>query len=536
MSQPRPWRAVDPDLFRFTTTELRDLHVGLMAAFDQAAIVAPTLNLDQVRGALRTAGWEEWVDDASLQRALAALVGWGLLDVTQDHGAVYSTPEEFERKNLQWSLTPRGEAGISGLLHALDRLQHAVGLQPAVLDAIGDGLGDLADLLGQPATDALDARIHLRLAEVEGHHKSLLASVRQFNGHLQRLIREEASDASVFADVKAKTVSYLKEYVDGVEGRQQRLAAAVERLAEVGVATLFDRALRGANLAPVAGGDPAPAWIEQRRQTWGALRAWFAPDDGGVPLIEGLSDTARSAIIELLRVLERRWDDKRRSVSVANDFRQLARWFAAAAGEDEAQALFRAAFGLWPARHAHLLPRDGEERAPSTGWAEAAPVDVAPALRSSGSLSIRGRPRRVEDPSRDRAWRQRRQAEALAAHDELRASLATPGRVPLSSFQRLPVEAFDELLDLLATGLEAPQAEDDSRRALSIDGSVEVVLWPPADDESAVIDTDDGRFQGPDFDVSITLAAGSDGHVTLAAGSEASAVRPAIRQAEATGA
>lgn len=514
MTQQRPWRAVDPDLFRFTTTELRDLHIGLMSAFDQAAIVAPALNLDQVRAALRAVGWEEWVDDPSLQRALAALVGWGLLDATQDHGAVYSTPEEFERKNLQWSLTPRGEAGISGLLHALDSLRHAVGLQPAVLDAIGDGLGDLADLLEQPFTDALDARIHLRLAEVEGHHSSLLVSVRQFNGHLQRLLREEAADESVFADVKAKTVSYLKEYVDGVEGPQQRLAVAIERLTDAGVATLFDRALRGANLAPVAGGDPAPAWIDRRRQRWEALRAWFAPTDADAPRIEGLLDIARSAIIELLRFLERRWDNKRRSVSVANDFRRLAGWFAAASGEDEAQALFMAAFGLWPARHAHLLPLDGEERAPSTGWTQASPVDVAPALRSSGSLSFRGRARRVDDPSRDRACRQRRQAEALAAHDDLRASLVTPGRVPLSSFGRLPVEAFAELLDLLSTGLDAPRAEDGSRRALSIDGSVEVVLWPPPGGELVAIETDDGRFGGPDFGVSIILSAGSDGFVS----------------------
>ena len=510
MSQLRPWRAVDPDLFRFTTTELRDLHIGLMSAFDQAAIVAPALNLDQVRGALRTVGWEEWVDDASLQRALAALVGWGLLDATQDHGAVYTTPEEFERKNLQWSLTPRGEAGISGLLHALDSLKHAVGLQPAVLDAIGDGLGELADLLDQPSTDTLDARIHLRLAEIEGHHSSLLVSVRQFNGHLQRLLREEAADDSVFGDVKAKTVSYLKEYVDGVEGPQQRLAVAIERLAEAGVATLFDRALRGANLAPVAGGDPAPAWIGRRQQHWEALRAWFAPTDAGVARIEGLLDIARSAIIELLRVLERRWDNKRRSVSVANDFRTLAGWFTTASGEDEAQALFSAAFGLWPARHAHLLPVDGEERAPSTRWAEAGPVDVAPALRSSGSLSFRGRAARVDDPSRDRAWRQRRQAEALAAHDDLRASLTTRGRVPLSSFGRLPVDAFDELLDLLATGLDAPQTEDGSRRALSIDGSVEISLWPPTDGTLVAIETDNGRFGSPDFGVSITLTDGPE--------------------------
>ena len=149
MSQLRPWRAVDPDLFRFATTELRDPHIGLMSAFDQAAMVAPAPN--QVRGALRTVGWEASVDDASLQRALAALVGWGLLDATQDHGAVYTTPEEFERNNLQWSLTPKGEAGIS----ALDSLKHTVGLQPAVLDAIGDGLAEVADLLDQPSNRRL---------------------------------------------------------------------------------------------------------------------------------------------------------------------------------------------------------------------------------------------------------------------------------------------------------------------------------------------------------------------------------------------
>jgi uncharacterized protein (TIGR02677 family) len=506
MSQHRPWRDADPDLFRFTTTELRDLHIALMAGFDQSAILAPALNLDQVRAGLRNVGWDDAVDDEVLTRALSALTGWGLLEATQDHGAFYSTPEEFERKNLQWSLTPRGEAGISGLLHALDSLRHAVGLQPAVLDAIGDGLNDLADMLAQPSTDALDARIHLRLAEVEGHHAALLASVRQFNGHLQRLLREETADESVFADVKGKTVSYLKEYVDGVEGPQHRLASAIDRLAGAGVADLFDRALRGANLAPVAGGDPAPSWLEKRLQHWQALRAWFAPVDGATPRIEGLLDIARSAIIELLRVLERRWDNKRRSASVANDFRRLAGWFAGAPGDAEAQQLFGAAFGLWPARHAHLLPLDGEQRAPWLGWAEADPVDVAPALRTSGSLAVRGRPRRVDDPRQTRALRQRLQAESLAELDGIRLSLTTAGRVPLSSFAGLSVRVFGELLDLLATGLEAAKGEDGTRRALSIDGSFEVILWPPIGNELTSLQTDDGTFGCPDFGVSISFA------------------------------
>ena len=204
----RAWRAIDADLFRFTTTDLRDLHVALMTAFEDAAVLAPALNLEHVRAALTASGWDEPVADDVLQRALEALVQWRLLESTQDHGAHYATPEEFERKNLQWSLTSRGEAAIGGLLHALDALRHAVGLQPAVLDAIGDGLTDLDELLsaGEPGTDA---RIHIRLAEVEGHLASLVASVRQFNGHLQQLVREDATDDGIFVDVKRRTVAWV---------------------------------------------------------------------------------------------------------------------------------------------------------------------------------------------------------------------------------------------------------------------------------------------------------------------------------------
>ncbi len=378
-----------------------------MSAFEDAAVTAPAINLDQVRNALAATGWDERVEDDLLERALGSLVGWGLLEATQDHAAHYATPEEFERKNLQWSLTRRGEAAIAGVLHALDELRHAVGLQPAVLDAIGDRLVELAHLLASPGTAEADARVHVQLAEVEGHLAALVASVRQFNGHLQRLLREDATQDAVFADVKRRTVAYLEEYVDGVERRHRRLVTAVERLAALGVATLLDRALAGANLAPVAGGDQAPVWLAERNRRWQALRAWFAPADGETPRIAGLLDIARTAIVELLRVLERRWDHRRRSASVANDFRRLASWFAAAPGDAEAHRLFGAAFGLWPARHAHLSPNDGEARAPTTSWAEAEPVDVAPALRTTGSVAARGRVRPVADPATIRATRQR---------------------------------------------------------------------------------------------------------------------------------
>jgi uncharacterized protein (TIGR02677 family) len=505
MAEPRPWRAVDPDLFRFTTTDLAPIHLAVMAAFEQSAVLAAALNIDQVRAALARSGWDEPMGDDSLHQVLDALTRWRLLEATQDHSAHYATPEEFERKNLQWSLTPRGEAAVGGVLHAVEALRHAVGLQTAVLDAIGDDLGALADLATQSRSAEADARIHIQLSQIERHLTALVKAVRQYNGHLQRLLREDGSDDEVFADVKRRTVTYLEEYVAGVERPQRRLAVAIDRVESLGLATVFDRALAGANLAPVADGDPNPAWLADRERHWRALRAWFAPEDASPALVAGLLDVARTAIVELLRVLERRWDSRRRSASIAHDFRALARWFAAAPGEEEAHRLFAAAFGMWPARHAHLSSPDGEGRVPNSSWTETEPVEVAPSLRSNGSVTNRGRPRPVADPAQVRAARQRAQAEALATHDATRAALVTGGTVRLTSFGRLPVPEFAELLSLLAAGLEAPVDADGARRALSADGRVEVVLSDPRDGRIAAVETDDGSLHGPDLLVSIRL-------------------------------
>lgn len=506
MTEQRQWRGADADLFRFTTTERRDLNIAVMTAFERASTLEPALNLDRVREGLAVVGWDLPLEDNGLEQVLDALVGWRLLDVSQDHGAHYSSPEDFERKNLQWALTRRGEAAVGGLLHAVETLRQTVGLQPAVLDAIGDALHDLAALLEQSPTDATDGRVHVLLAQVESQLGGLVGSVRQFNGHLQRLLREDALEDAVFSDVKRRTVAYLEEYVAGVERPQRRLRDGVVELGARGPDALFQRALAGANLAPMGEEDPGPAWIAERRRRWSSLRAWFAPEDGTAPRIEGLLDIARTAIVELLRVLERRWDRRRRrSASVAHDFRQLASWFAELPGDAEAHRLFGAAFGLWPSRHAHLPPPDGTEVATSQSWLDAAAVEVAPALRATGSLTNRGRVSPIRDPALARASRQREQALALAAQVALQTSLLTGEEIRLSSLPNLTPQGFAELLTLLGAALAAPVGTDGRRRALSVDGRVEVALRNTGVDRQVALRTRAGVLRGPDLWLSIHL-------------------------------
>lgn len=507
-SGDRPWRRLSADLFEFTTTDLRELHTAVLAVFDEAAVLQPALRLEQVRAALEDARWDDPLEDERLLYSLGQLVEWGLLDVTQDHAAHYATPEEFERRNLQWSLTPAGEAAIGGVLFAIAQLRRAVSLQPAVLDAIADALGDLHGLMTDGGVDGADApRVATTLSTVENHHESMVASLRQFNRHLQRLLRDDGTDDDVFLDVKRRTVEYLQEYVSGIERRLRRVGLAVDRLhREVGVTVLHDVALRGANLAPLAGEDPAPGWLAERAKRWEAICAWFDPSRSGERRMSTLLDVANSAVVQLLRVLERRWEARRRSASIADDFRALAGWFAAAESDDDAHALFNAAFGAWPARHAHLVHVDEEAVATTASWLDAPPVEVAPSLRTSGSTAHRGRVAPVGDPAVVRARRQRRQAEELARHDGLREALLTGGRVPLSRFGVLDGATFRELLDLVALALSSVPASDGSRRAASSDGRVEVVLWPPErPGASARLRVAEGILTAPDYGVVIDL-------------------------------
>ena len=474
----RGWRQVPPTMFQFTTTDLAALRIAVLQAFHDAAVHEPTLTRDQVVVGLRDVGWDEPLDDDGLDAALAALVGWQLLEATQDHAARYATPEEFERRNLRWALTPTGQAAIAGVLHSLDVLRRTVSLQPATLDAIGDGLADLVELVRRD--DVPDARITTRLTEVEHHVQSLVDNVREFNRILNRLQRDDATTDEVFLDVKQRVTTYLQEFVDGVARPAARIARLIDDLdRDPGLSVLRQRALTGANLLQFDEHDPATAWLDERARRWEALVEWFAPADGRTAQIDRVLGMARQAILSLLRVLERRWEARRRTASLRDDLLTLARAFATVPTDVDAHRLFGAAFGMWPSRHHHLLPDDPGDTPSGTSWLDAPSVPVAAILRTSGSTSHRGRPAAVRDPALARAHRQAAQAAELARRESVRRQLLTDGTVDLADLGDLEPAGFDALLELLSVALAASRATDGVRRATSIDGQVEIELHPP---------------------------------------------------------
>ncbi|MGW4977166.1 TIGR02677 family protein [Streptomyces mirabilis] len=499
------WR-VPGDMFRFTTGERAPLYGAILRAFGEAnERLVTALSLDEVRERLRGVGWFDALTDDDLVAALKQLREWRLLDAMQNHAGNYRTAEEYERRNLQYSLTRRGEAAFAGVQHALSVLASSGALQTAVLDAIADRLHALAELLAEPGSS--DRRIFTTLQELEGHLDALRGNTKQFNGELQRLLHADAADLAVFHEVKAATVAYLQEFLSHLDQRAHAIAGAVARVEELGVDGLRARALAGAELPPLAGSDPGADWLRTRKARWEGLRAWFLPEDGSPARVEQLHHVARRAIVTLLQVLDRITQTRQKSSSAAEDFRELARWFAAAPTQEDLHRLWATAFGLGSARHAHLVHPDPETVPVSESWRDAPPVEVSALLRTSGRTERFTRTGRVRDVGAVKAARAERAREERAQLEAAWDLLRTSAPVRLSDFGRLDHEVFERLLDLLGRALAVRPDAAGLRRAVTGDGRVEVLLRP-ADvrQAQAELRTPRGRMTAPDFSVEIRPA------------------------------
>ena len=495
---------VPGDLFAFAGAGRSDLYVSVLHAFSQASERLETaLSLDDVRARLRTVGWLDVLSDDDLTKSLDQLRAWRLVDITQNHSENYRTAEEYERRNLRYSLSRAGEAAFAGVTHALAVLASTGALQTAVLDAISDKLGALVHL----AESGTDRQLFVALTELEGHLEALRANTTQFNGELQRLLRADsggASDLDTFNEVKASTVIYLQEFVTDLEHRAGGIATRIAAVEAHGIALLRQRALAGADLPRLVGPDPGPAWLEHRRARWEGFRAWFAPEDTAQPRVEQLHLVARRAIVTLLQVLDRITESRRRATSAAADFRELARWFSVVPGQDDLHLIWSTMFGLTSSRHAHLAHPDPELVSSVTPWAQAPAVEVSPLLRSAGRTERFSRTGRVRDVAVVRAERAERARSERAELEAAWSHLDTGGPIRLSAFGRLDHAVFERLLDLFGRALSGAPGPAGVRRAVTSDGRVEIVLRRPPDGATAVLTTPRGRFAGPDYEVEIT--------------------------------
>jgi len=248
--------------------------------------------------------------------------------------------------------------------------------------------------------------------------------------------------------------------------------------------------------------------LDAWRNRWRGLDDWFTSRDAGHPsqarLLRQAAVTAIKQLIDAVGLLnERRSGRSDRSA----DFRVLARWFAEAPDDEAAHRLWRAAFGLCPARHLSVTSETADawhDLGNGTAWADAPPIHISPQLRKTGVYERRGQPNRVRDRSADRDLL-RRQADREAAETAAaRRRLRTDGPTLLSDLGVLDPRAFRLFLALLGDALATRKPGETEVKTVTSDGTLEVRLSLVPDGGTVTIRTADGLFTGPQHVVEIT--------------------------------
>jgi uncharacterized protein (TIGR02677 family) len=208
-----------------------------------------------------------------------------------------------------------------------------------------------------------------------------------------------------------------------------------------------------------------------------------------------------------------RINDRRitRSDRVA-DLQTLARWFAEAPSEGDTHRLWRAAFGLAPARHLRVDEDTLEERElnavpPQTSWLKAEPLWISPRVRQSGRHIARGSVRGVIDRTKEKELLARLSRDESQQLAEAQRRLANGRRMRLSEMGELGTAAELELfLDLLGEALAGKVRPDETVIAHSSDGALRIQLEPAGDGREAVVPSPDGSLRGEDYYLTISEA------------------------------
>lgn len=446
---------------------------------------------------------------------LDQLVKWGNLTRRHDTAAV-SRIDDFYRRRHVFHLTAAGEAAHRAVEQVEATLGTSGSLQTSMLLRVRDALRELARLARDPAT-APPERLARLLDDLHTAFDLLTTEATRFIGELGRHVAGRGAgevedsgevkevgelDEERFVAYKRAVLAYLGRFVDELRASSGDIADQVRAVQEAGFRALSRRAVSAAEIPP----SPdltglRQRWIEDRIERWDGVCAWFIGRRGEEPTVERLSSVAIDAVVELTRSLGRLNERRGRAADRAADFTTLARWFAACPSDEEAHAIFHAAFGLHSARHLRLAEEDAELTSPDTSWWDAAAAPVPVRLRTHGTLPRASGPSAAADHSEARRWMAQLQRRERSRRQAALGRFAGRGPIRLSRLGQLKAEELEVFLGLIDEALTSPPSAEGCRQARTDDGGLTIRLAsPPPDDRRQVtISAPGGRITCRDY-------------------------------------
>ena len=499
-------------VFSHVNAEKAELYRTILQVFMEAkASFALHLRPADVRAALQRNTPLDESDAGGLDAALTQLCEWRNLEAHRDTADV-TTVEEFYRPRFLYQLTAEGEAAERALAIFFEALEQPGELQATALADIRQYLNELAKLAESDVSD--ESVAHRVLNLLTARFEQLTSRAQTFLRSLQRTIDLHGITVDAFLSYKQALIDYLERFIGELVIATHEITERLREIERHRIERLLEAAAQR-DVVDVLEHEKEARLTEARRvwqARWSGFRGWFISDTGRQSQAEVLRGRARAAIPALLSAVAR-INDRRitRSDRVA-DLQTLARWFAEAPSDRDAHRLWRAAFGLAPARHLRvdeetLTKREQNPIPAQTSWLDADPLLISPRLRQSARHAMKGPTKSVIDRTKEKellARLAKDEAQQIAAAQR---HLATGLRLRLSELNALETAAELELfLDLLGEALAARIHPSNKVVAHSTDGSLRIELEPIGDGTEAVLRTSEGLLGGDDHYVTISNA------------------------------
>lgn len=492
----------DPFLgFACLTAEKAPLYRAILDVFAEArAGFLLHLRPAEVLGRLSTTGTQVAGGVEEVETALTQLCQWQVLEAFNDSADV-ATLADFHRRRLQYQLTAVGEAVYESTQQFLSRLGGRITLDAASLSRIHDNLAELSVLAGSETVDSERAFSVLRqvVADVE----DLTARAQSFFRWLHEQTESRRSDLDTFLEYKQRLIEYLREFVGELLTRGARIAMVLQEM-DGSTERLLQAVADEETRETYDASDPTGVVVQREalsrwKNRWQGLRHWFLDDAAGPAQSRQLQAAARAAIPRVLALAQQQRLRRGNRSDRAADLRELASWFLEAEDDRAAHRLWRAAFGLAPARHLtvdadRLEEMDGAPVSSETPWAAAPPVEIDPQLRRSGRQRTASAVRSIVDTSDARQQLRERLAQERQQEAAVRQELLNLGRRRFSEVGQLSPESFGLLMDLVSSATDARRPHDDMATGTSRDGRMKIEVTWPAEPQRAGIETSAGTL------------------------------------------
>jgi uncharacterized protein (TIGR02677 family) len=425
-------------LFTFAAAPESERYTALLRAFDHALEAHHrVLGTDDVSHWLREAVGNG-VPNEVLTPALDQLTAWGLLERSRDQTRA-SSLAEYRLRHSRYQFSDMGLRAWRAVRDLIDADPSPPELRRLAFAALAEGLDALREAVRVADAEAVNRRLHGLDREVA----ELAERSSRFSVGIASVMRATEAEPQLFLELKDRLLAHIEAFSASLQTQLPSLASGVRGVQQAGVDRMIDLATQADAVGAMATSAARRAhWV----RAWSGIEAWFLPSGDGASRAELLDRATTASIRELLALLRRTLDARRRGVSRATELEALAARLHSADDAD-ARALFNAAFQVHGQRWIRTYRDDAAVGGVGTSWHDAPPEPVHASLRQRGRAPSPGRTppirdatlgeRRLRDQTTERETERRRLAhrviEAVQQHRllteaELAALLRVVGR------------------------------------------------------------------------------------------------------------